>query len=125
MNKVPAAGMGAAGVPAAGMAPYVDPKGVSGILPTSVNGVRTSRADLNPAGQDSPRVFLKVIASLGQMPPDGHVAVAIGSGATVYAVQVDGKTGNAILDAFLGVRGSGSTGGELVFARQCRRQTGH
>ena len=108
MNKVPVAGMPAAGVPA-GMGLYVDPKGASGTLPTSVNGVQTSRADLNPAGQDSPRVFLKVIARLGQMPPDGHVAVAIGSGATVYAVQVDGKTGSAILNAYLEERGAGST----------------
>ena len=102
----------------------LDPNGLSRLLPTSVNGAEASRADLNLAGKDSPKAFLKVVAYLGQKPLDGRLALAFGSGATVYALQVNTKSGSDILQAYLEVRGGGVNRGELVSAHHCWRQTG-
>ena len=69
------------------------------------SGVREWRGDdkalLGPASRTAPRVFLKIIARLGKKPPDALLALAFGSGTTVYAMQVDGTSGSEILQAFL------------------------
>jgi hypothetical protein len=72
-----------------------------GLLPALVNGAATTTSSLSPSSRGSPRVFLKVIARLGTKPPDGQVALAFNSDATIYAVQVDGIGGSDILQAFL------------------------
>ena len=61
--------------------------------------------DLEPVNRNSPRVFLKVIARLGETPDDGEVALAFIPQSTVYAVRVDGASGMDILIAYLDERG--------------------
>jgi hypothetical protein len=86
-------------------APSVDGHPLSELLPTAIAGVPTKTADLDPVTRDSPRVFLKVIARLGETPVDGEVALAFTSDATVYAVRVAGADGMDVLLAYLAERG--------------------
>jgi hypothetical protein len=72
-----------------------------GLLPASVAGSTTTTSRFDAFSRRSPRVFLKVIARVGKIPPDAQLALAYTPSATVYAVQVDGVTGNDILQAFL------------------------
>ncbi|HYO44247.1 MAG TPA: hypothetical protein VES19_13710 [Candidatus Limnocylindrales bacterium] len=78
---------------------------MSELLPTSINGIPTRVIDLDPLSRDSPRVFLKVIARVGETPRDGEVALAFIDGATVYAVRVKGGSGRDVLMAYLAERG--------------------
>jgi hypothetical protein len=78
---------------------------LSELLPTSINGVPARLSDLDPLTRDSPRVFLKVIARIGETPADGEVGLAFIDGATVYAVRVKGGTGMDVLMAYLAERG--------------------
>jgi hypothetical protein len=86
--------------------PSVDGHPLSELLPTSINGVTTKVTDLNPVSRSSPRVFLKIIARVGDKPQDGEVALAFIEGATVYAVRVKGGSGEDVLMAYLAERGS-------------------
>jgi hypothetical protein len=61
--------------------------------------------DLDPVNRNSPRVFLKVIARLGETPDDGEVALSFVPGSSVYAVRVKGKSGMDVLIAYLAERG--------------------
>jgi hypothetical protein len=85
--------------------PSVDGHPLSELLPTSIDGVATKVADLDPVSRASPRVFLKVIARVGQTPEDGEVALAFIEGANVYAVRVKGGSGMDVLLAYLAERG--------------------
>lgn len=85
--------------------PSVDGHPLSELLPTSINGVTTKVSDLDPVSRASPRVFLKVIARVGDVPGDGEVALAFMTGATVFAVRVKGGDGMAVLMAYLAERG--------------------
>lgn len=85
--------------------PSVDGHPLSELLPTSINGVATKVTDLNPVSRASPRVFLKVIARVGETPEDGEVALAFIEGANVYAVRVKGGSGMDVLLAYLAERG--------------------
>lgn len=85
----------------AGPSPASVDSSLLGLMPASVNGAATTTAIFAPSSRRSPRVFLKVIASLGKKPPDGHVALAFNSDATIYALEVDGIGGEEILRAFL------------------------
>ena len=72
-----------------------------GLLPASVAGSTTTTSSFDAFSRRSPRVFLKVIARVGKIPPDAQLALAYTPSATIYAVQVDGVTGDDILQAFL------------------------
>ena len=86
-------------------APSLDGHPLSELLPTVIKAVPTKTADLDPVSRDSPRVFLKAIARLGETPVDGEVALAFTPDATVYAVRVDGADGMDVLLAYLAERG--------------------
>ena len=77
---------------------------LQGLMPSSVNGAAMTKRILSPADRVSPRIFLKVVARLGKKPPDGQVALAYNTDATIYAVHVDGATGDDIMEAFLAER---------------------
>lgn len=94
-----------ASVAAATPRPSLDGHPLSELLPTSITGVETKVTDLEPVNRNSPRVFLKVIARLGETPDDGEVALAFIPQSTVYAVRVDGASGMDILIAYLDERG--------------------
>lgn len=96
---------GSASVAPATPRPSVDGHPLSELLPTSINGVTTKVTDLDPVSRSSPRVFLKVIARVGETPEDGEVALAFIDGATVYAVRVKGGNGMDVLMAYLAERG--------------------
>lgn len=81
------------GTPSAGDALFA-------LLPTTLDGVATTKTSLSPAGRNTPRVFLKVIARLGKKPPDALLALAFSPGATVYAMRVAGTSGSQIAQAF-------------------------
>lgn len=83
----------------------IDGHPLSELLPTAINGVATKSRDLNPVSRDSPRVFLKVIARLGQTPDHGEVALAYTPDSTVYAVRIKDATAMDVLLAYLGERG--------------------
>lgn len=85
--------------------PSVDGHPLSELLPTSIKGVATKTADLDPVSRDSPRIFLKVIARLAATPNMGEVALAFTPDATVYSVRVDGSSGTEVLMAYLAERG--------------------
>jgi hypothetical protein len=85
--------------------PSVDGHPLSELLPTSIKGVATKTADLDPVSRNSPRVFLKVIARLAATPNLGEVALAFTPESTVYAVRVAGSTGTEVLLAYLAERG--------------------
>lgn len=85
--------------------PSVDGHPLSEFLPTSIDGLATTTADLDPVNRNSPRVFLKVIGRLAETPLDGEVALAFAKGATVYAVRVAGSSATEVLMAYLAERG--------------------
>jgi hypothetical protein len=89
-------GAGVTAVPAS-----VDGKPLSELLPASVNGVETTKRDMNVISRTSPRVFLKTLGRLGKTPPDAEVALAYESSASVFAFRVDGVSGADILLAFI------------------------
>jgi hypothetical protein len=85
--------------------PSVDGHPLSELLPATIAGEAARVTDLDPVNRNSPRVFLKVIARLGETPDDGEVALAFVPQSTVYAVRVDGASGSDVLVAYLAERG--------------------
>jgi hypothetical protein len=83
----------------------VDGHPLSELLPASIADEVSKVADLDPVDRNSPRVFLKVIARLGETPADGEVALAFVPASTVYAVRVAGASGMDIMLAYLAERG--------------------
>lgn len=104
----PSAASAPASASATTSAPTAGPSGVEGslqgLLPGSVKGEATTKLIFSPSNRKSPRIFLKVVARLGKKPLDAQVALAYTSDATIYAVHVDGATGDDIMEAFLAER---------------------
>lgn len=90
--------------------PSADATALSQVLPGCVNGVATIRTDIGVTNRNSPRIFLKVVARVAKSPPDAEVALAFGSNATMYAVRIDGLSGNEVLQAYLAERMGVPTG---------------
>jgi hypothetical protein len=90
--------------------PSADANALSQVLPACVNGVATRRTDIGVGNRNSPRIFLKVVARVAKSPPDAEVALAFGSNATMYAVRIDGLSGNEVLQAYLAERMGVPTG---------------
>jgi hypothetical protein len=82
----------------------VDGYPLSELLPMSVSGVATIKQDTTVANRFSARVFLKTVARLGKKPTDAEMAIASSSGASAYALRVDGVSGIDILAAFVAER---------------------
>jgi hypothetical protein len=79
----------------------VDGHPLSEFLPTSVNGVDTTRQDLDVLRPPSPRVFPKTLGRLSKTPADAELALAYVSSASVYAFRIDGVSGADTLLTFI------------------------
>jgi hypothetical protein len=88
----------------------VDPNALSEMLPKSVNGVATTRADIKVLDRSSPKVFAKVVAGLHKTPQDAEVALSYAEDARVYALRVDGASGMDILQGFVAERQGAAAG---------------
>ena len=84
--------------------PSPDANAVTALLPACVNGVTTDRREIGVGNRNSPRIFLKVVARVAKSPPDAEVGLAFGSNATIYAVRIDGLSGDEVLQAYLAER---------------------